>query len=270
MSLPAKQFSTQASCLADDVEDNDQCDTSELEGTVHLPSAFQGLLQSRRTTSRFTSLTSPIPVLEEQDYWRKALQRAVLCGYQAPNHKRTEPFTFKQMIAPSARTQRLSEIAYNVSLHQANRDKSLSSEQLAAKKEKARSKKDRWNRIPAFLVATVEEERYGENDLEPLDEYDQFPYFPPQTELALENYASTCAAVQNVLLSLHAENIATKWATGPIIRTPAFRNLIQAGDNDRVVALIMVGQASGPIPKSPRRLRRPLQNGSHNDILIDL
>lgn len=266
--LPARQFSTNASCLAEEEEDNEQDDISKLEGKVHLPSAFQNLLQTRRTTSRFTSLASPTPVLDEQDYWRNALRRAVLCGYQAPNHKRTEPFTFRQMIAPSARTQRLADIAYHVAMRQANLDTSLSNEQLAAKQDRARQKRDRWNQIPAFLVATVDEENsflQEENGLELLNEYDQFRYVPPQSERALENYASTCAAVQNVLLSLHSEDISSKWATGPIISTPAFRTLIQAGDNERVVALIMIGQAAGPIPKSPRRLRRPLQS-----LLIDL
>ena len=75
-------------------------------------------------------------------------------------------------------------------------------------------------------------------------------------------YASACAAVQNVLLSLHAEEIATRWATGPVIQTPAFRQLVGATTRDRIVALIMVG-----LPKSshetvtdarPRRFRRGL------------
>ena len=268
--LRTKQFSSSSSCCAEEVEEEEPYDPSLLQGKFHLPSAFQSLLQSRRTVSRFTPLTAPSPIYEEHEYWSAALERAVLCGYQAPNHKRTEPFTFKRLISPSTKTDRLAEIAYRVALRKATQDDSLTNEQLALKREKAQRKKEKWSNIPAFLIATVEEETPLENDLEMLNEYDELPYMPPQTERELENYASSCAAVQNVLLSLHAESIATKWATGPVIKTPAFRELIQARENDRIVALIMVGKAGGPVPKSPRRLRRPLRSGSTNDILIDL
>jgi len=55
-------------------------------------------------------------------------------------------------------------------------------------------------------------------------------------------YGAVCAAVQNVLLSLHAESLATKWATGKVIHTQAFRQLVGATDpRDRIVALIMIG-----------------------------
>ena len=268
-----KQFTTQVSAFDHEEESSDSLlDSSvSLEGKFHLPAEFQNMLQTRRTTSRIAPLTAPMPIYEEHDYWREALERAVLCGYQAPNHKRTEPFTFKRMIAPSDRTERLAEIAYRVALRQvATEQSSLTSEQVTHKKLKAQRKKEKWSQIPAFLVATVEEESIFENDLETLNEYDQLPYMPPQSERALENYASACAAVQNVLLSLHSEDIATKWATGPVIRTPAFRELVQASENDRIVALIMVGRANGPLPKSPRRNRRPLQRGGPNDVLVDL
>ena len=251
---PHQQFSTEANSQDLEIEEEDSC---QLEGKFNLQSAFQLLLKTRRTISRFSALTSPMPIFEETDYWNDALERAVLCGYQAPNHKRTEPFTFKRMVAPSESTERLANIAYNVALR---KDKN---------EEKAQRKRDKWSQIPAFLVATVEEEYLYENELEALNEYDQLPYKPPQSERALEDYASACAAVQNVLLSLHSEDIATKWATGPVILTPAFRELVQAKDNDRVVALIMVGQAVKSKPKQ-RRIRRPLRSGSSDDILVDV
>lgn len=254
-----RQFSTEAHSHdgEDECEEDSADAVHELEGKVNLPSTFQSLLKTRRTTSRFSALTSPTPVYEEADYWNSALERAVLCGYQAPNHKRTEPFTFKRMVAPSESTERLADIAYHVALRTGKNE------------EKAGKKRDKWTNIPAFLVATVEDDPSDDDGLENLNEYDQLPYKPPQSERALEDYASACAAVQNVLLSLHAEDIATKWATGPIVRTPAFRELVQAKDNDRIVALIMVGQALKSKPKQ-RRIRRPLRSGSSEDILVDV
>ena len=270
--LQPKQFSTASDISSQADRNNDLDDSAHLEGGFNLAASFQNLLQTRRTSSRFRALTASEPMYEEADYWSDALERAVLCGYQAPNHKRTEPFTFKRMIAPSERTERLAETAFRVALRQIEtQQEALSAEQREQKIEKAKRKRDKWSKIPAFLVATVhEEDGLFENDLETLDPFDQLPYKPPMTERAMEDYASAAAAVQNVLLSLHAENIATKWVTGPVIRTPAFRDLIQAERNDRVVALIFVGQAIGYVPKRPRRLRRPLKSGASNDVLVDL
>lgn len=82
-------------------------------------------------------------------------------------------------------------------------------------------------------------------------------------------YASTCAAIQNILLSLHAEQIASKWATGPVVQTPAFRHLVGATPCDRIVALIMVGlpkkEEMGSSSSRQRRLRR-----EWGDVVEDL
>jgi len=167
----------------------------------------------------------------EQDYFIDALERAVKCG-QATT--RTDPFTFKRLIAPSQATERLAEIAYQVDLRHKQPGKSSKS---------AERKRDKYSQIPAFLVTTVSEDSL-DTDLESVsDEYDLLPYTPPSEE-ALDDYAKTCAAVQNVLLSLRSENINAKWTNGPLLRTPAFRKLIRAESNDRVVGLILVGDAS--------------------------
>jgi nitroreductase len=279
--LPPRHFSALAARDTDE-ESHPEEESPDLSSGLQFSLAFQNLLQTRRSISRFTPLTAPVPIVDEADYWRQALERAVLCGYQAPNHKRTEPFTFKRMIAPSVRTERLAEIAYLTSVrqHVVNNELkgNLSSQEEQQRKDQnvaAQRKREKWSRIPAFLVATVAEEESLESSLHLESsrlnsEYDQLPFLPPQTERALEDYASACAAVQNVLLSLHSEKIATKWVTGPVIRTRAFRDLIQADPTDRIVALIMVGQPAGRLSTHPRRHRRPLRSGGAHDVLIDL
>lgn len=119
--------------------------------------------------------------------------------------------------------------------------------------------------------------RIGQEDV-----YEAFPYQPPATERELEDYAAACAATQNVLLSLHSEQLATKWATGLVIRTAAFRQLVGARESDRVVALIMIGQpatttssstssstASSPLP-SHRTGRRRFRRELEGDVLVDI
>ena len=243
-------------------EEYTQDEESSSDASVAISEQFQNLLQTRRTRGRLEPLAILPPLYEsQQDFFVAALDRAVKCGYQAPNHKRTEPFVFKRMISPSKTTQRLAEISYHVNLR-----KQLSKEgmDLETATVLAENKQAKWSKIPAFLVTTVREESYQyDPDAENLDEYSELPYKAPATELELENYAAASAAVQNVLLSLHSEKIATKWATGPVIKTPAFRELIEADPRDRVVALVMVG---GHGPADPRPRRRKNRHESLEDI----
>jgi hypothetical protein len=145
----------------------------------------------------------------------------------------------RRLMSPSPATTQLAEIAYHVAYHNT---KSHSS---------ADTKKSKWLTIPAFLVTVVHANQQAHDHDDVIHEadaatatsspYDPRPFVPPATERQLEDYAAACAAVQNCLVSLHAEEIANKWATGPVIHTPAFRKLIGAHPTDRVVALVMVG-----------------------------
>jgi nitroreductase len=228
---------------------------------------FQTLIQTRRTGSHLLPRDENV---RDASFWNDALERAVRCAIQAPNHKRTEPVTFKRMVAPSERTHRLSEIAYETHLRKkleslpkdiADCDRSLIQQSLNKKRQ-------RWDQVPAFLIALVTSTT-SFLDVEPDDRRDPYaplPFQPLTSDRELEDYATACAAVENCLLSLHAEHISTKWVTGPVIQTPAFRELIEATASDRVVALIMVGEAADDKPSQTRRMRRAF----HGDLLVDL
>jgi len=95
--------------------------------------------------------------------------------------------------------------------------------------------------------------------------YKELPFVPPVTIQQLEDYASACASIQNLLLSLHSEDIGSKWATGSVIRTPAFRDLVGCKDTDMVVGLIMIGWSK----RTPRmRRRREIQGDVLRDVII--
>ena len=243
--------------------------------------SFQNLLRTRRTTSKFRTSTltdeddNNTENLLTAEQYRAALHRAVLAGRAAPNHKRTEPFSFRRLVGPTPATERLADIAQQVYLR-SRKDTTADPAMVVAA---AQRKRDKWSQVPAFLVTLVFTTKPGEdsnnNDFTPIattanDQslYDPLPFQPPTCERALEDYAAACAATQNVLLSLHSEGLASKWATGPVIQTPAFRDLIQAGPEDRVVALIMIGQAPPTMTTSqrPRRFHRSLEG----DVLRDI
>ena len=231
----------------------------------NLAQNFQNLLQTRRTG---TKLVPRDLSLRDANFYHAALERAVRCAIQAPNHKRTEPVTFKRMMAPSPRTHRLADIAYETHLRKkmASLPCHASVEEATAIKKSVNKKREKWDQIPAFMVALVQSTHPLVDVTESMDPYQALPYTPPTSERELEDYATACASVQNCLLSLHAEHIATKWVTGPVVQTPAFRELVQATEYDRVVALIMLGEADDTKGMHPRRMRREF----HGDVLVDL
>ncbi|KAL3928579.1 MAG: hypothetical protein SGBAC_012590 [Bacillariaceae sp.] len=232
--------------------------------TADVAESMQSLIKSRRTG------TSMVHALEdrkqEEELLVEAIHRAIQCAQMAPNHKRTEPFSFLQILHSSSTSEQVAEIAYQV----AARTKSV---------PVARKKKEKWSQVPAYLVTLVHENQANtfsslDTDSEP-PHFEALPYAPPETERQLEDYASASSAIQNVLLSLHSDGIATKWATGPVIATPAFRTLIQAKPTDRVAALIMLGGVNSTEFGSDKEeylttARRQRKRGVDGDLLRNL
>lgn len=223
--------------------------------------AFQSILLNRRTATRLKPVKGCDPQ-QEQHRLVLALDRAVKCAQMAPNHKYTEPFSFRRFLAGSRTAQQLADISYHVTLRKTDSPPN------------AESKRQKWLEIPGFLVALVHQNQMALEDCSSTDDaYRALPYMPPETERQLEDYASACAAIQNVLLSLHAEGIGSKWATGPVIQTPAFRALVEASPTDRIAGLIMVGGTTTFESEreeqltTARRSRRRLMQG---DLLQDL
>lgn len=241
-------------------EEVSQNETDETPTNPNLSAAdLQSLIQSRRTALQFSATpqwTRPQLVA--------ALERAVACAQAAPNHKQTEPFRFQRILGETTASTALAEIAYQRTLR-----KKLQTDPMHAQ-EYANRKRTRWESIPAFLVTLVQHQPsqvvpdHSTHEGEEEYLYSELDFVPPVTERQLEDYAAACAAVQNVLLSLHAEGLGSKWATGPVIRTPAFRRLCRLSDTERVVGLVMIGEPKESQQK-PRRFRT-----AKEDLLEDL
>jgi nitroreductase len=246
--------------------------------------SFQSMIKDRRTTSNY----SPIPIhmdISQITRLQDAMKRAIACATTAPNHHRTEPTTYYRILAHTKACDHLLDICYNVSLCKNLKKKSRTMEEARIS---AKSKKDKWkNTIGGYLVVCVgnqpiQDDQYPykeamaitteeEHELEGEDMQDDFNYWydtiplqPPQTERQLEDYASACASIQNILLSLHSEELGSKWASGPMIRCRAFRNLVGLEKEDAIAGLIMIGSPK-VVPKPWRRKR-----DFDNDVIRDL
>eukprot|EP00550_Attheya_septentrionalis_P002657 CAMPEP_0198290530 /NCGR_PEP_ID=MMETSP1449-20131203/8358_1 /TAXON_ID=420275 /ORGANISM="Attheya septentrionalis, Strain CCMP2084" /LENGTH=352 /DNA_ID=CAMNT_0043989039 /DNA_START=9 /DNA_END=1067 /DNA_ORIENTATION=- len=253
--VPALPDESNKNASSENNSDDEAVPENEIPEVAEEMNNLQKLMQTRHSVSNSHNTTAmTAAAVNCKVFWMNAMMRAVQCAIMAPNRKHPEPFTFKRLVAPSTSTEKLCQICHSY----------WSMERL--KPERAMQKLQKWRDVPAFLVALVSgqppQQHFSTTTTRP---YSVLPQITPSSERQLEDFAATCAAVQNVLLSLHSEGIVSKWATGPVIRTPAFRSLVQAQDDELVVGLIMVGSGGGRIPKTPCK-RRPLQD----DVLQDL
>ncbi len=72
----------------------------------------------------------------------------------------------------------------------------------------------------------------------------------------LPGLQSICAAIENMLLAIHALGYGSCWMTGPLVAQEAFENILGYGKDKTAVAILPVGVPDEkPGPKS----RKPLQ-----------
>jgi len=154
------------------------------------------------------------PVPEE------VLLRALSAANHAPAHKLTWPWRFT-LPGPRAR-----DALLQINLGLRADSKPLTPEQAQALRRKMCD--------PAHLVVVTQvlaEDAYRRR----------------------EDYAACCCAVQNMMLSLHASGVGSKWSTGAVTRAPA--SLVALGIDHTVqgcVGFVWVGMAE-VVPRSPER-----------------
>lgn len=127
---------------------------------------FQKMLMSRRTTSNYAPKSTWESSPQKLLLVREALNRAISCAIQAPNHKRTEPWTFKTLVYPSSARQALLNIIHNDD-------------------DKPSLKRQRWENIPAFVVALVHGQPNQEEILTTMTSTSDFTVTPMQQELTV-------------------------------------------------------------------------------------
>ena len=77
-----------------------------------------------------------------------------------------------------------------------------------------------------------------------------------------EDVAATAAAIYIVLLAAHARGLAGYWRTPAVLRTPEGRAAVGVPDDERVLALIHLGQ--------PRQEKRPPERAPSGDYVTYL
>eukprot|EP00977_Amphora_coffeiformis_P019762 scaffold7428_cov153-Amphora_coffeaeformis.AAC.15 len=150
-----------------------------------------------------------------------AVERAIEAAIHAPCHKMTEPWRFIHLGQGT-----ISKIA------------ALNAAEIALKDPvKGAKKQKRWEAIPGWCVVTAAKSDGGLQER--------------------EDYAATCCAAQNFMLSLHMQGVGTKWTTGPITRTDEFVKLCGIDpETEQVVGCLWYGYASDGLETVPTPKRK--------------
>lgn len=216
---------------------------------------FQSILKTRRTTSNFKPV---IDDYQQQLEIKDSIYRAVECAVQAPNHYRTEPTTYYQITPRTKSWEQLLNITYNVVFNKTKKSDE-SEEEITTRRMKAESKRNKWrDTIGGYIVVCVggqPDQMTNNKNSSDEDIYKILPFRPPETERQMEDYATACASIQNILLSLHSEGLGAKWATGSIPRCKAMRELVGCQNDELIAGLVMIGIPKAPEPKDWRRRR---------------
>jgi nitroreductase len=173
------------------------------------------------------SVTQFLPTLPE-DFERK-LMASMEAARHAPNHKRTEPWKFHLLGKRSL--VKVRDIVYDLEYKK------------SGSKESALLKVLRWEKVPKILALTSA--RSSTDDVRDL-----------------EDYAATCCAAQNFMLSLSADGLGTKWITGGVAAHPNMPAILGFETSERrTVGLFWVG-----VPET--QAAAPFRRKSVHDILV--
>lgn len=169
-------------------------------------------IRERRSHKRFTTR----PVAPEEI--KAMLEAAVL----APNHKMTQPWGFA-VLGPRSRRKYAEIKGHNRIKDEPN------SEFAAAKREKI---VEETAAVPGVIVVT---QKWDHN--------------PARAE---EDYAAVFMAVQNLLLMATSMGLGSKLHTGSMLEEPELRELVGAAKDERVVAIIHLGEPAEELPPKAR------------------
>jgi nitroreductase len=151
-----------------------------------------------------------------------ALERALIAALAAPNHRMTEPWRFVR-VGPETRS-KLCEVSVGLKTP-------TGAAPRADLVEKTRKKM--LNPAELLVVSRVRAD---------------------DPEVEREDYAAIACAIQNLSLSLWAEDVGSKWSTGEV--TTAAETYALVGIDERleeIVGFVWVGKAASNVPKARRR-----------------
>jgi nitroreductase len=174
-------------------------------------------IQQRRSIKRFT----------DRPVTRAEIEQLLAAAVLAPNHKLTQSWRF-HVLGPDAR------YAYGAALGERKARKAATPEAGRALRDTVASE---HRALPAMIVIAV-----VTND---------------NPETAEEDYAAAMMGVQNLALAAVDIGLGTHIKTGAVMEDPAARAAAGAGDDERIIAVVNLGE---PADVPPAKVRNPLSS----------
>ena len=171
-------------------------------------------IRERRSIKRFTDAAVS----------REQIETLIAAAVQAPNHRLTEPWRF-YVLGPEARH------AYGLAL---GVRKARKLEDPAAAEAMRTNVATEHRALPGMIVVAVVETDNAE-----------------QRE---EDYAAAMMGIQNLALAAVERGLGTHIKTGAIMADPAARAAAGVKDNERIIAVVNVGE---PADVPPAKKREP-------------
>ena len=152
----------------------------------------------------------------------EAVERLIDLAVLAPNHRMTEPLSFRVM-GPGAK------LAYAEAL--AGRKTARLDDPTVAGEVRDRVVR-RTTAVPAMIGVLVHR--------------DEDP------EVREEDYATAFMAIQNLSLAAVAMGLGTHIKTGAVMEEPSLREALQVGAEERLAAIVFLGTPAEVPPSKPR------------------
>jgi nitroreductase len=156
---------------------------------------------------------------------RHFIEKVIDAGTWAPNHHRTEPWRFVVFMGEGRES--LGKVLAEISLE---RKKETSSEERETLIQKQMAMAFR---APVIITVIVK------------------PQDDPKI-MHSEEITAGDAAMQNMLLAVHALGLDGIWRTGPGATHPKMKKFLQLDREDEIVGFLYLGYPNMPIPKAKR------------------
>jgi nitroreductase len=150
------------------------------------------------------------------------IEKLLLAAVQAPNHYRVRPWRFVVLTGES-------RAALGDVMAQSLKQQHPEMPEEGMKKERAKPL-----RAPVLIAVGVDKS----ND--------------PRV-LEIENICSVAAAVENLLIAAHAEDLGAMWRTGPAARDPRVKQFLGLEPDQLLLGFVYIGYSDleGPVVERP-------------------
>ncbi len=174
--------------------------------------SIAGVIRDRRTINFFKPGIPP----------REIVLQGIELARWAPNHHLTEPWRFYLL------SDTIKEQIVDLNARMVAEDRG---------EDAGRAKRERWSRIPGWLVVTCVR---SDDDLR-----------------QKEDYAACCCAVHNLALYLWSRGVGMKWTTGAVTRSEDFYDLVWIDPVVEEVHVLVRLSGRGAGERAQARVRGP-------------